>query len=249
MRLLAFVIVLALSGVCSAQEKWGPLDSCVGVQCKGGYASGTAVPGAPEGMTFIVTANHVLKNRGDDVYWENELYPYKIVTTDAANDLAIIVIKAKLPTIPVAAKMKAGENVSIRGFGWSFFQIRKGTLSNETGSVAKLPVRTGDSGCGYITDDGKLAGVHSGGDKDQGIMNTRAAPAEKVLKLLDTAKVTKFDAPAEPKLSGPAPTPATRYKPSPGVPESAIPSIWGKETTEEITLPDGTRIKVKVIRP
>lgn len=135
----------------------------VGVACNGGYASGTAVPGAGPGKTYILTNRHVADAAGSkDIKYGDKLYASTLIAKGSNTDLAVYEITASLPTYPIAESVKA-KPIQVKGYGVNsggFDKIRSGTFSGSRGGSDRLSlfISPGDSGSGVIQ-DGELVAV------------------------------------------------------------------------------------------
>lgn len=151
-------------GGCPVTAK--PGDPRVMVSCRGGWAGGTAVAGAPKGKTWVVTAKHVADIGVHWVCSEGKNYQATLVSSHPSADVSIVEINAEIPTTTVAETDPAsGEALSIKAPGATFSheQVRNGSVSSSSSTTLhlNLQVAPGDSGGGLLDSKGRLAGVLS----------------------------------------------------------------------------------------
>jgi hypothetical protein len=178
-----------------------PHAACVQVWCTGGGGSGTAVSGASAGKTWVVTARHVSRMGPHKVEAGAKSYPVAVVAEHGSLDIALLVVDAELPCVPVAAT-DPGRGVAVTlkacGHGYSFDVPRRGVTTfyapwrgGLNGAAPSLHTSianaSGDSGGGLIDDAGRLVGVHCGGNGSTGV----GCSASQVRELLASAATTR----------------------------------------------------------
>ena len=159
----------------AAAPSKNPQDACVGIALTNGFASGTAIAGAPKGKTWVVTAAHVVDHGGDRVTHGDKSYPARVLASNRRADVALLEIDADLPTVKLGT-VTQGSTVTLKGYGGSwrgpirgiFDRIRRGRVSQVLGETTWVTIQhgPGDSGAGYLNEAGELVGVLSGGLKD-----------------------------------------------------------------------------------
>lgn len=180
----------------------------VQVSCRSGWASGTAIAGAPAGKTYVVSNYHVvtLPNSGGSVRSDGKTYSAKIVAlgtgwgNQGGLDLAILLVDGDLPIVPLADHDPShGTAVTLRGNGvntsWDMLRSGKIGPGGKFGQGSNIITSPGDSGSGLINKNGELVGVVWGGDGRGSVGH----PVSQVRGLLDKAVAKQKAAIVTPK--------------------------------------------------
>ncbi len=143
--------------------------------------SGTVVE-SRDGQSLVLTNRHVLPSPDGKikVHVGNEAYPAEWLGVDETADLAIVVVKAKLPVAPIAKEVPpVGAEVRQWGFaGGNGVRPKQGTAGqlspqgDRTAEGAKIYYTSiipeqGDSGCGVFDSEGRLIAVNWGGNRNE----------------------------------------------------------------------------------
>jgi S1-C subfamily serine protease len=157
----------------------------------GGQGSGVAFKAAPDGGTYILTNNHVVENASKITVksTSGKSWPATVVGRDPDNDIAVVKIADKLPTIALgdSKNLQVGQTVVAIGspFGLEH-SVTSGVVSalgrslpdfgdNATGSYPLIDViqtdaaiNPGNSGGALVDVSGRLVGINTAIYSDSG---------------------------------------------------------------------------------
>lgn len=169
---------------------------------------------------YLATCAHVAE--GADaltVHLNGGAYPATVVSTDDANDVALLRINVRgLNPLPLADANRVELGAAVRVLGFPYSHVLGDSLKVSQGIVSGVvddgdgqrfqidaPLNHGNSGGPVLSDRGEVVGVASSGITGSDVEGLGfAAPAETVLALMTAEKLTRAGGAATAPLGGPA---------------------------------------------